>query len=254
MQNQRTPIFINNQFIINFNMQDEIFNMLIQKDEITWQTIIYDLVRTEKLDPWDVDISLLSKKYLETIQRLKQHNFFISGKVLLASAILLKIKTLKLLTEYIADFDNQLFQQNEQIFDESQDPVRDHIKYDIPPLLIKTPQARKRQLTLNDLMGALEKALEIEERRKARYIDRVIAEAVIPEKKIDISELIKTVYEKVINLFKTKERLTFSELVNSDKKEDKIVTFVPLLHLDSQQKIDLKQDLPFGEIEISLMR
>lgn len=235
-------------------MQDEIFNMLIQKDEITWQSIIYDLIRKEQLDPWNVDISLLSKRYLETIQKLKQHNFFISGKVLLASAILLKIKTLKLLTEYIADFDNQLFQKEEEIFDENQDPVKDHIKYEIPSLLIKTPQARKRQLTLNDLMSALEKALKIDEKRKLRYIDRVIAEAQIPEKKIDISKLIKSIYERILNIFKSKEKLTFTELVNSDKKEDKIMNFIPLLHLDSQQKIDIKQERNFGEIEIYLTK
>jgi len=233
-------------------MQDEIFNMLLQKDEITWQTIIYDLVRSEKLDPWNIDISLLAKRYLETIQKLKQHNFFISGKVLLASAILLKIKTLKLLTEYIAEFDSQLFQREEGIFDENQDPIKDHIKYEIPHLLIKTPQRRKRQLTLNDLMSALEKALEIDEKRKLRYIDRVVAAAEMPEKKIDISELIKSLYEKIINFFKTKEKLTFTELVNSEKKEDKILSFIPLLHLDSQQKIDLKQEKNFGEIEIFL--
>lgn len=235
-------------------MQDQIFNMLIQKDELTWQSIIYDLVRTEKLDPWNIDVSILSKRYLETIQRLKQHNFFISGKVLLASAILLKIKTLKLVNEHIAEFDSQLFQKEDEIFDEMQDPLKDHIKYEVPSLLIKTPQARKRQLTLNDLMGALEKALDIEERRKVRYLDKVIAEAVIPEKKIDISELIKNIYERILNLFKSKEKLTFTELVNSDKKEDKILTFIPLLHLDTQQKIDLKQEKPFEEIEITLIK
>lgn len=245
-------IFINIKLIL-FSMQDEIFNMLIQKDEITWQTIIYDLVRTEQLDPWNIDISLLTKRYLETVQKLKKHNFFLSGKVLLASAILLKIKSIKLLTEYIADFDNQLFQRDEDIFDESQDPVKDHIKYEIPSLLVKTPQVRKRQLTLNDLMKALEKALDVEERRKVRQIDRVVAEAQLPEKKIDISELIKTIYDKIIFLFKTKEKITFSELVNSDKSEDKITTFVPLLHLDSQQKIDLRQEKQFGEIDIVLM-
>ena len=77
-------------------MQDRLFEMLMQRDEITWQTIIYDLIRTEQMDPWDIDISLLTQKYIETVNKLQEMNFFISGKVLLASAILLRIKSYKL--------------------------------------------------------------------------------------------------------------------------------------------------------------
>ena len=76
-------------------MQDELLNILMQKDEITWQSLIYDLVKSEQMNPWDIDVSLLSKKYLETVKKLQEHNFFISGKVILASAILLKIKSVR---------------------------------------------------------------------------------------------------------------------------------------------------------------
>jgi len=47
---------------------DQFFDM-ITKDELGWQTIIYDLIRTEQLDPWDIDITLLANKYLERIQK-----------------------------------------------------------------------------------------------------------------------------------------------------------------------------------------
>ncbi len=233
-------------------MQDQIYNMLLQKDEVTWQSLIYDLVRTEQLDPWNIDISMLTQRYMETVQKMREHSLFISGKVLLASAILLKIKSYKLVDEYIADLDNQLFPHEEDVFSEDDDPVKDYIKYEAPNLLVKTPQQRKRQLTLNDLMKALENALEVETRRNRKVFDRVIAEAVIPERPIDISELIHNVYEKIKSWFASKERLTFAELVGSEKKADKIFTFIPLLHLDSQQKVDLKQEKNFGEIEITI--
>jgi len=228
--------------------------MLIQKDEITWQSLIHELVRTEQLNPWNIDISTLTKRYLETIQHMREHSLFISGKVLLASAILLKIKSYKLVDEYIADLDSQLFPHDDQIFEENDDPVKDHIKYEIKNLLIKTPQQRKRQITLNDLIGALENALEVETRREKRRFDRVIAEAKLPEQHIDISELIHNVYERIKSWFATKQRLTFTDLVQSDQKKDKIYTFIPLLHLDSQQKVDLKQEKNFGEIEVTLAK
>ncbi|MBI2109725.1 hypothetical protein HYT58_00960 [Candidatus Woesearchaeota archaeon] len=73
-------------------MQERLFDMLVNQDEITWQAIIYDLVKSEQMDPWDIDINILTHRYLETVRGLEEHNFFISGKVILAAAILLKIK------------------------------------------------------------------------------------------------------------------------------------------------------------------
>src|SRR3989344_5700356 len=138
-------------------MQDKILDMLLKKDEITWQSLLYELVRTEQMNPWDIDISILSKKYLETVRKLQEVNFFISGKVILASAILLKIKSDKLLTENIAQFDNQLFQREQLEPSEAMEEVSSEIIH--PKLTIKTPIARRRKVTINDLINALEKAM-----------------------------------------------------------------------------------------------
>ncbi|MEK6840229.1 MAG: segregation/condensation protein A, partial [Nanoarchaeota archaeon] len=77
-------------------------------------------------------------------------------------------------------------------------------------------------------------------------------EAVLPQKKIDITQLIASVYDRIKSWFGKKPNLTFTELVNSEKKEDKIMTFIPLLYLTNQQKIDLQQEKAFEEIQITL--
>lgn len=236
-------------------MQDQILDMLLKEDEITWQSIIHDLVRTEQMDPWDIDLSLLSQKYLAIIQRLDELNFFISGKVILAASILLKIKSDKLLVENIASFDSQLFNQDSLDLDEELEQ-RDEIKLtESPKLTIKTPLARKRKVTLNDLLSALEKALKVDKRRTVRKLSEIRAreEIQIPEKKIDITKKIKELYQKISSFFSTKkEILTFSLLIPSNRKEDKISTFIPLLHLATQEKINLTQKEHFGEIIIEL--
>lgn len=241
-------------------MQDQILDMLLKQDEITWQTILYDLVKTEQMNPWDIDVSILSQKYLETLKKLKETNFFISGKVILASAILLKIKSEKLLEENIARFDSILFDQEEDIdlladFDKKNERIK---LMENPRLTVKTPLARKRKVSLNDLVVALEKALEVDKRRTLRNIAlmSVPDNIRIPEKKFDISQKIKEIYSRIKDVFKSKkpeEKLTFTELVQSDKKNDRVYTFIPLLHLDAQEKILLNQEVPFGEIEISMM-
>lgn len=235
-------------------MQEQLYNMLLQKDELTWQSLLYELVRTEQMDPWDIDISLLTKRYIETIRKLKEANFFISGKVLLASAILLKMKSTKLVTEDIANFDTYL-NPPEETYDEIQDLIENHEEIEERPLLtIKTPQPRKRKVTLNDLMGALQKALNINQRRVIRKVEAQKVNVEIPKIKIDITKLIKDMYTKIINFFNfKKEKLTFDKLVMSDRREDKILTLIPLLHLDHQQKIYLNQAQPFGEIEITIL-
>lgn len=235
-------------------MQDQILDMLLKKDEITWQSLLYELVRTEQMNPWDIDISILSRKYLETVKKLQEINFFISGKVILASAILLKIKSDKLLTENIAQFDNQLFQREQLETTEAMEEAEPEIIY--PKLTIKTPIARRKKVTINDLINALEKAMKVDERRtqKRQLLTEVPPNIKIPER-VDIKERIKEIYSKIRNFFATKkEVLTFDKLVESDKKEDKIFTFVPLLHLDNQQKINLIQEEHFGEIKIELTK
>ena len=235
-------------------MQEQIFNMLVNKDEITWQSIIYDLVKSEQMDPWDIDIALLAQEYLKKVREMQEHNFFISGKVILASAIMLKLKSVKFVDEHIAGFDTLLFSREEDLlYDEEQSPFA---REEIPPLLLKTPQQRKRKVDLQDLMEALNAALRVEEKRMIRKLkERPIREVVIPERKIDIGKLIKEVYNKIISWFTRKQKLTFTELTNGSRnRQDVLLTFVPLLHLSNQQKIDLEQEVPFGEISIILKK
>jgi len=37
---------------------------LVTSDEVGWQAVIYDLINTEQLNPWNLDLIALSKKYL----------------------------------------------------------------------------------------------------------------------------------------------------------------------------------------------
>ncbi len=235
-------------------MQEQLLQMLMQKDEITWQTLIVDLVKTGEMDPWDVDISILSKQYLETVRKLQEANLFLSGKVLLAAAILLKLKSDKLLMEGFSVLDNLLFPQTdmEELGDFEHGNKR-IVLDENPRLTIKTPQARKRKVSVEDLIGALEKALEVNERRLLRIAERDrLPEMTIPVQKYDITELIKTVYGKIQGYFVKKQTLTFFELVGDGDKMERLLTFVPLLHLSNQERILLEQPEQFGDIQIFL--
>ncbi|MBC8494760.1 segregation/condensation protein A [archaeon] len=234
---------------------DRIFNILFQEDELTWQNIIYDLVKKEEMNPWNIDISLISQKFLKRLKELKNMDFRISGKIVLASSMLLKMKSMRLLNQDMTNFDSLLATSEDETIDYLEELIEDGTiisdKPVLPTIKPRIPQPRKRKVSVFDLVEALEKALEVENRRK-EYITPHVNTAP-PKKGKDISVIIKDIYGKITNYFaKSTTELTFSQLIPSDSKEDKVLTFIPLLHLDTQRKIDLMQDEHFGEIGIVL--
>lgn len=236
---------------------ESIFKMIVEEDELTWQTILYDLVRTEQMDPWDIDISLLTQKYIELVKQIKQMDFRISGKVLLAAAILLKIKSNRLVGEDLDALD-RLISASEQGDDAAFFDVLEETRGDPDAekarLIPRTPQPRKRKVSIYDLVGALEQALEVKRRRVLSRMP--VTDFEIPKKGVDMTLVVRDVYRKIKDffVFNKRSKLTFSNLVPSQSKEDKVYTFIPLLHLTHQRKIDLWQYEHFGEIEVELLR
>src|SRR3989338_6871314 len=230
---------------------ERIFQILYKEDEVTWQSLLYELVKKEGMNPWDINISLLTKKYIDTIKTLKELDFSISGKVLLAGAILLKMKSNRLLNEDLSEFD-RLLTHEEELIEELDLEEQQYKLWEKPILTPRMPQPRKRKVSIFDLVNALEKALEVKQRRVLNSIPPMSVK--IPERKRDITEVIREVYLRIKSFFMidSQKKLTFSQLVPSQKKEDKIFTFIPLLHLTNQRKVNLEQKEHFGEIEIMM--
>jgi len=231
---------------------DKLFEILFDKDEITWQSIIYELIKTGEMDPWNVDISLLTKRYIETVKKLEGFDFRLSGKVLLAAAILLKIKSNRLMGEDLAHLDS-LFSQKDEEDEMFEEPLfSDAPEQTKAELIPRVPQPRKRKVSVYDLVNALEQALHVKKRRLMANIPPTNVD--IPKKTKNITSIITDVYGQIKTFFSKnrKTKLTFSQLIPSDSKEDKVFTFIPLLHLDHQRKIDTYQYQHFGEIGITL--
>jgi segregation and condensation protein A len=233
---------------------EKIFEILSRENEITWQSIIYELIKTEQMNPWDIDVSLLSQKYLDIVKNLQETNFLLSGKVVLASAMLVKIKSSKFMDEEISHFDNLLYPPEEPLdtFDYFEQHERPRIE--VPGLAVRSPQARKRRISVQDLMAALERALEVNKRRILRNNALLeLSDMKVPEKEIDIGAMISSLLEKIKGIFGREGPATFSRVLpEKPTKKDKILTLFPLLVMECNSQIDLEQDEPFGEIRIML--
>ncbi len=228
---------------------------LLTSNELGWQAVIYDLINTEQLDPWNIDLALLTNKYLEKIKQLEEANFFISSKVLLAASILLRLKSEILINDYIKSIDEILFGRKE----ETKPMERIEIDESALPLLYpKTPLPRYRRVSLQELMSALDKAMSTETRRIQREVEKVVqkkdAETVLPKRRINVRERIRRIYSKILTAFREKQtRIGYSELTGNNK-EEKLACFLPCLHLDNQQKLFLEQEKHFDEIWIWLYK
>lgn len=242
----------NNSTLKQTVKQDQIQNLLFSR-EIGWQEIIYDLINTEQLDPWDVNITILTDKYLQKIEELEETDFFISSKVLLAAALLLRIKSEILLNKYIKSIDEVLFGKKEQ---KKYFMEKIELEEEIPTLIPRSPIPRFKKVTLKELMESLNKAITTENRRIKKEIinTNALRESAIslPRRNFSIKNKIRDIYETLLKHFKEDEarrKISYTNFVG-DNKEEKIISFSPLLYLENQKKIWLEQQEHFGEIYI----
>ena len=237
---------------------EKIFDIVYHNDDVNWKSVIYDLVRDQDMNPWNIDISRRTNQYIKIVRQLQDHDFRISGKMVLAAAILLRIKSKRLVGEDLEELDRLIASRDEEDADDFYEDLEyEHIggmledSDEKPDLIPKTPQPRVRNVSVYDLVHALEQALEVKKRRVLNSMPRDMVE--IPKKTVNVSHSIKNIYKKILGLFKDEKRITFSQLLpESANKETKIYTFIPLLHLTNTRKIALKQDEHFGEIDILL--
>jgi len=227
-----------------------------------WQGIIYELIHTEQLDPWGVDIILLTDKYFEKLAELEETDFYISSKVLLAASLLLRIKSEFLLNKYIKSIDEILFGKKEQ---EKQVLERIEIDEDEIPILIpKTPLPRAKRVTLAELMTALGKAIDTESRRIRREVNvkraKKLSEIDFPSfRRIDLKDRIREFYARILTNLRKKtktqekhlNKVSYSKLAG-EEREEKLACFLPLLHLSNSKKLWLEQEAHLDEIWIFL--
>src|SRR3989339_1480491 len=217
--------------------QDQLYDMLTSR-ELSWQAIILDLINTEQLDPMNIDLVLLTRKYIEKIrsmEELGEMNFFISSKVLYAASLLLRIKSASLRNN-LQSIDEILFDRKPKMRPEDLE-IKKLVEWnddDLPLIMPRTPLPRSRKVTLVELMSALDTAMKTEQRRIKKHISCKRAQtdidfAVFPKERkgLNLKEKLVELYDSVKNFFfkrkDNSQKLTFS-MISGESKEEKIHT------------------------------
>jgi len=229
----------------NLGEHDKLFNIILS-EELTWEGLIRDIVREEKMDPWNIDITKLTDKFLNKIKCVEKFDFRVSGKFLLAASILLKMKSDYLLNKIIPKKDNEFINLN-FIFKDLSGVIGDYPKELIP----RIPMLKKRPVALQELLAALQKAMLVQNRRIDRANEKVKGVR-LRLKRVDLSSKIIELYDRITYFFKNikKNEILFTELIQSNTRDDVIWTFVPLLYLSNRGKVALYQEDCFRDIYV----
>ncbi len=211
--------------------------------------MIFDLVISNQMDPWDIDITNLANRYLENVHRMVKINLPLSGKTLFTSSLLLRMKADNIMPKENGHNGHNGHEDND--WENSNYPDND--SYNIPPLTIPLRRYAERKVTIFELVDSLQRALSeellrnnfpVRHRKKPTLIIKVDEET--------IKAKIFNLYEHLKELKKEKEVIRFNELLKEHNRRNIIDLLLHLLYLDSKGKIIIWQKRIFGEILITL--
>ena len=228
--------------------------------EYSWEQVIYKVVAWEGLDPWNLDLVKLSDSFLAYLARLKEIDFKIPAKYVIISAVLLRMKSDHL--QYLGDLVEDSF-----AMDMVEDELESHIEsgagevdegllesngvngFVVNPITVPPKRQPRRKIVVEDLVSALRRVLKADTRRELRSRRH--------REKIDIRDdnithRISALYHKINEILGriNKEEVEFSRLVDRWERQEVVDTFLPLVFLDHERKVDASQEEMFEEIYI----
>jgi segregation and condensation protein A len=207
--------------------------------------MLIEMVIAEEMDPWDIDIADMANRFVEKVRQMKRVNLRLSGKTLLTTAILLRMKSEAILPE-----EEEVADLGFGLLDEF---AADYHRAQVEGLQVPLRRRAERRTTLFELIDALQQALGEEMIRKNfPKKTRRSPKMVIPVDEGDIRERLVSIYDRLTELGKSYKVINFYDLVPDRGRLLIVEMLLSLLYLDSQKKIKVWQNELFGEIYISL--
>ncbi|MFA6989109.1 MAG: ScpA family protein [Candidatus Gastranaerophilaceae bacterium] len=254
------------------NMSDDInmFNLVLNTKthsavEFDGIEILVEMVKKNKLDPWNIDIVDITDKYLHQLVELKSNNLKLTGRTLLFAAVLLRLKSNIL--EGIDFFyeEDQILNEFEEDYDDPdfEEPLNRNNVVSLEDVIQRRTSVRlnkQRIVTLKDLIKQLKFYEEIERKRslknaherakrRARSYENFTAEDIIDIAHDEfIEDSVDILHTTLIKLFETDEKIDFKELYHTGM--DKITAYIALLFLSARSRIELVQDEFYSDLYI----
>ena len=218
--------------------ESDIMRMIVSDQ--SWEQIIQEVITSESMDPWDLDVCRLSEKFSGYIGKLETMDFKVPAKYVIIASVLLRMKSDDL---QILDFGRE----PEDDF-EPQMPGAAIERVDVNPLTMPPRRMVHRKIVVEELISALRRVLDTQDRRETR--SNVMPSIEISN--VDIEERINSLYGKINGLMSHMNggELKFTDVVPKWERAHIVETFLPLMHLDNERKVQCRQDEYFKDIFI----
>lgn len=205
--------------------------------------ILVELAKNGKIDPWNIDIVQVTDTFLNKVEELQQMDLRISGRTLLYSCVLLRMKS------------TGLFREEEEILEDIYDIEENYEEeFDINEFnmpLLPVRRSARRPVTLKELIDELKKAeKDVVKRREhlrtensRRYIDVELTTEDVMNIAHDEAILRRTgtLMDLLRQYFKKQESVTLDEIFKLDGS-DRIMDYITLLFLAAMKEVVLYQE------------
>lgn len=208
----------------------------------TWKDILLDLIASNKVDPWNIDLIDLSDAFIAKVREMERMDFTIQANVILAASILLKYKS-----DYLKFLSYQA-ELNEFPVEEANEPVED-----IPQLTLSARIPPRRQITAEELIQEMEKIIKYENVERVRIPRGAIVDTVDLELNgHDVEKDMIDVLEKIRHNTDPEGWSLFSKITKGYDVRAKVYTLLCILYLVQNESIDIRQDKMFGDVFIHI--
>jgi segregation and condensation protein A len=223
--------------------------------------LLLHLIREHKLDIFDIPVALITEKYLESIERMREVNLDIAGEFLVMAATLAHLKSRLLLPRTEAPPDAQAA---EEAADPRAELVRRLLEYQKykeaaehlaqKPLLDREVFPRRVSVEKvpipDDEVGLVEMSVY----KLIEALDRVLKTAApetqheVVREHLSISAAMQTIVRKL----QQQEEVSFFSLFEGQHyRHEMVITFLALLEMCKLKLIRIFQETPQGDIRVS---
>ena len=227
--------------------------------------LLLHLIEKNDVDIYDIPISTITSQYMDYIESMKEFDMELASDFLVMGATLVSIKSRMMLPGMQAALGS-----GEDVVDPREELVISLMRYkrcrvfasDLKERRDKFDGARFRYASTAKSLGITiapaEQAFSIEEfneavaiineRNDSRFTDSTAKiKHILRKDKMSVKERIKSIWRSITG----KGKILFSSLFGKKaEKMDKVVSFLAVLELVRDNKINVEQDRNFGEISI----
>lgn len=210
----------------------------------TWKEILFDLIHSRGIDPWNIDIVKLADAFAEHVKKMSHIDFGMEANVILAASILLKYKSETL----------KAFAYPPDPIQETLDGYAEGEVELIPTLALASRIPPKRSITLDELLGEMERVIKYDTTERIKVPKGTISETFdmeVSEQNLETD--LTTVYEKAKAAVDTEGWALFSRISANQDVRAIVYTLICLLYLVQRDMVDLRQDEMFGEIFVKIL-